>query len=173
MIRRQYDHASENYQKFQRALRADGLDLVEGRVSPFLSPTIAPAQEQGVLERRLGELGFAIPLNHLKQAVDNSARGNWEAANGEVRSFLESLCDAVARERHKGPGESPTRGEARKYLEQSGFLTPEESALLMAFFKVLHTAGGHAGTSTEDDCHRRRLMAIALGNYYLDRLQSH
>lgn len=166
----QYQRSLTSYQTFQLALRADGLDLIEGRISPFLSPSVAPAQEQGVLEMRLRNLGFTASQRHLEQAIDNAARGNWEAANSQVRAFLESLCEAIAERIHRGPGAPPTRGLARQYLEGSGFLTPEEAEFLKAFFKVLHTAGGHAGASTEDDCHRRRLMALSLANYYLDRL---
>lgn len=71
-----YETASSLYRRFQQALRADGLDLIEGRFAPFLSPTVAPAHEQGTLEARLSDLDFNIPLRHLEQAVDNAARGN-------------------------------------------------------------------------------------------------
>ena len=168
----QFERASERYQRFQQALRADGFDLVEGRLSPFLSSSVEPAKEQGVVELRLRNLGFSTALLHHEQAVDNAARGNWEAANGQVRSFMESVCEAIAAQVYQGTETPPTRGNARKYLADNGFLTPDESALLQAFFQVLHGAGGHSGTSDEDDCHRRRLMAIALANYYLDRLEN-
>ncbi len=167
------DRAQRDYEDFQRALRADGLDLIEGRVSSFLSGTISPAQEQGVLELNLNELGFTTPLNHLNQATDNAARGNWEAANSQVGSFLESLCEEIAARLSPDPSKPPSRGEARKFLEESGFLEKSETDLLRSLFQVLHSAGGrHAGTSSENDCHRRRLMAIALANYYLERLES-
>ncbi|MCE2463363.1 MAG: hypothetical protein J4F46_05550, partial [Dehalococcoidia bacterium] len=105
-----------------------------------------------------------------EQATDNSAHGNWEAANGQVRSFMESLCNGIAAKLHTGEGTPPFGGHARKFLEGHGFLSKDESELLKAFFQILHTSGAHAGTSSEDDCHRRRLMAAALSNYYLERL---
>lgn len=167
------ERAQRDYEDFQRALRADGLDLIQGRVSPFLSRTVLPAQEQGILELRLNELRFTTPLSHLNQATDNAARGNWEAANSQVGSFLESLCEEIAARLYRGTGMPPSRGEARKFLEESGFLDKSEADLLRSFFQVLHSAGGrHAGASSENDCHRRRLTAIALANYYLERLES-
>lgn len=86
---------------------------------------------------------------------------------------MESLCESVATRVYiyKGTGQPPARGEARKFLADIGFLTPDESELLKSFFRVLHGAGGHAGASDEDDCHRRRLMAVAQANYYLGRLE--
>ena len=124
------------------------------------------------METRLTGLGFSVPLRHLEQANDNAARGNWEAANSQIRACMESLCNELAKQIYDGPGDSPTRGNARKYLEEKEFLSADEAELLKAFFKVLHTSGGHAGASNQDDCHRRRLMAMSLGNYYLERLSS-
>ena len=167
------ERARSDYEHFQRALRADGLDLIQGRISPFLSSTVSPPQEQGVLELRLRELGFTTTLGHLSQATDNAARGNWESANSQVGSFLESLCEGIAARISTVPSKPPSRGEARKFLEESGFLDKTEADLLRSFFQLLHSAGGrHAGTSSENDCHRRRLIAIALANYYLERLES-
>ena len=164
------EQSQSDYEHFQRALRADGLDLIQGRISPFLSSTVSPPQEQGVLELRLRELRFDTTLNHLNQATDNAARGNWEAANSQVGSFLESLCEEIAARLSAGPGKPLSRGEARKFLEESGFLDKSEADLLRSFFQVLHSSGGrHAGTSSESDSHRRRLTAICLANYYLER----
>ena len=155
----------------RRALRVDGYDLLNGRVVPFLSPSVEPAVEQGVLESHLDALGFSVARTHLDQAVDNAARGNWESANAQLRPFLEGLCDAVAQQLYEDEGKAPTRGDARQYLAAEGFIDEYEDKLLRAFFKVLHGGGSHSGTSKEADCHRRRLMAFSLANYYLDRLE--
>ncbi len=157
--------------KLRQGLRVDGYDLLNGRVVPFLSPSVEPAVEQGILESRLDALGLSVARTHLDQAVDNAARGNWESANAQLRPFLEGLCDAVTQQLHEGEGKAPTRGNARKWLAASGFFSEEESDLLKNFFDVLHGEGSHAGTSQEADCHRRRLMAFSLANYYLDRLE--
>lgn len=166
----QTENEQQVYNSFQNALRADGLDLVEGRVVPFLSPTVDLAREQGGLEARLDDYKFTVTCNHLDQVIDNTAGGNWEAANGQIRSFLESLCNDIVRSICVEDGGAPTGGDARKHLRDVGFLSEKESELLKALFAVLHGEGAHPGTSSEDDSHRRRLMAFAMANYYLDRL---
>ena len=159
-----------SYESFLEALRVDGADLVEGRIVSFLSPSVEPGSEQGVLESRLKRYGIEVASNHLNNALDLASNSKWEPANGEVRSFLESTCEAIAARIYSGPGEPPVRGEARKFLSERGFLNDKESDLLRSLFQVLHGEGGHAGTSSSDDCHRRRLMAVSMANYYLERL---
>lgn len=160
----------EIYRQFAEALRADDLDLVEGRVVPFISASVDITKERGLLESRLQLYEFFVASTHLEQAVDNAARGQWEAANGQIRSFLEALCNSIASRIYQGDDSPPSQGQARKYLAAVGFLNSEESDLLKALFQVLHGQGGHAGTSSSDDCHRRLLMAVAMSNYYLDQL---
>ena len=166
------ESANEFYSMFQQALRLEGADLVEGRVVPFLSPSVEPEREQGVLEFRLERWGFTVASNHLNNAADLAAIEKWEPANGEVRNFLEGVCDAITATIYSGAGNVPTRGKARQYLADQSFLSPKESDLLKALFQVLHGEGGHSGTSSSDDCHRRRLMAVSMANYYLEHLDN-
>lgn len=166
------DQDQGKYESFRGALRVDGADLVEGRIVSFLSPSVEPDREQGVLESRLKQYGFGVASNHLDYALNLASISKWEPANGEVRNFLESTCDAIAARIYSGPGQAPVHGEARKFLAEQGFLNDKESKLLYALFQVLHGEGGHAGTSSSDDCHRRRLMAISMANYYLERLDN-
>lgn len=124
------DYDSEQYETMRKALRADGLDLADGRVMIFLTTSVSPAREQGLLERRLADPSFKVASEHLRQAIDNAARGNWESANSQVRSFLESLCEAIAARIFQGSGSPPTHGDARKYLATTGFLSAGESELI-------------------------------------------
>ena len=166
------DQYRQIHDQFKQALRVDGLDLVEGRIAPLFSPSVNVAKEQGLLESRLQRFKFRTASNHLQQAIDNAARGNWEASNGQIRAFLDALCNAIASRMYQGTDSPPSGGEARKYLEKESFLSHIESELLKALFKVLHGEGSHPGTSSSDDCHRRRLMAVAMANYYLERFEN-
>lgn len=84
-------HARHQYGELQAAFRVDEFDLVEGRISGFLSASVSPAAEQGLLDIRLDLRGFTEAKRHLDQVIDNAAKGNWEAANGQIRSFMEGL----------------------------------------------------------------------------------
>jgi hypothetical protein len=86
--------------------------------------------------------GFVIAENHLRQAVENIAAGNHEAASGQLRSFAEGFFDKL---HVLLIGTGLTRGAARRDLVERGKLTQEEGALLKATIEVLHGEGAHAG----------------------------
>jgi len=132
-------------------------------------PSTGP-QLPSQLSQSLDYFNFAVTKNHLTQAVNNVQRNQWESANGDLRSFLESLCEEIAGHNVAAEGPPPTRGQARQYLVNSGFLTADQGALLQAFFAVLQPGGGHAGASTESDCNCRFAIAVALANFYLSLL---
>jgi hypothetical protein len=125
-------------------------------------------------EAHLASAGRRVVGRHFRQAKSALDRGDWEAANAQTRAFLDALCEEVAAcipEVGKPyPLRSPKGGEARKHLQQTGFLGEDEADLLKALFKVLHGKGSHPGTSSERDAHRRFMMAICLANYYVERL---
>jgi len=56
--------------------------------NPLTGPQL-PSQ----LAQSLDSFKFAVTKNHLAQAVDNVQRKQWESANGDLRAFLESLCE--------------------------------------------------------------------------------
>ena len=112
-------------------------------------------------------MGSAVAARELNDAVDLLPKENG-SLQWPVRSFLEGLCEAIAATIHSGSGKVPVRGAARKFLAEQGFLSQEESTLLKSLFQVLHGEGSHSGTSSSDDCHRRRLMAVSMANYYLE-----
>ena len=122
------------------------------------------------IEVRLKERDFETALVHHRQAKSAMDREEWESANAQTRSFLEALCEAIAK-RLSGPqGEKLQRGQARSFLQKSGFLDSNEGDLLKALFGVLHGKGSHSGTSARDDAYRRFVIASSLGSYYLERL---
>jgi len=83
----------------RRALQADGYALSDDHLIPA-EPAAIPVQAAvSALEAELNA-GFPTALVHYRQAVENYVRGNYEAANGQVRSCLEdffiTLCDRRA-----------------------------------------------------------------------------
>lgn len=155
------------------ALRADGYQVREGELVPVLSPLVEAVKEEGIVERLLGKRGFDIAKNHLTQSYENYVEGNWEAANGALRSFLQDVFDQIAliiapqEARRKEPG-----GERRKLLQEKGFIESDaEAKLVSTFFQFASHKGSHPGISNESDSRLRRYIAIALASYYLEKLE--
>src|SRR5215831_985807 len=80
-----------------RALELDGYSINEnGKVVSVVPSTIALAQQQTAVEALLLQFGFTVADGHLKQALSAHARGDWAAANSQMRTFIESLFDCFA-----------------------------------------------------------------------------
>lgn len=103
--------------------------------------------------------GLGEALNHLNLAEGALGRGEWEAANSQIRACLESLFENVARIRL---GSSKTRGQARKELESSSVLREPIARLIQSFFGVASGEGSHAGTSNEDEARGRFLTGLGI-----------
>lgn len=164
------------FQKFpdlDAALRADGFQVYEGKLVPVISSLVESAEEEALVEKLLDKHGFAIAKNHLKQSYQNYNEGNWEAANGALRSFLQDVFDQIALT--VAPEEAVTKppgGERRKLLQGKGFIDGDtEGKLVTSFFQFAHFKGPHPGISNQSDCRLRRYMAIALASYYLEKLE--
>src|SRR5438067_6547642 len=62
----------------------------------------------------LNRYNLATPLGHLDQAITAHTRGDWAAANGQSRSFIESLLDEDAYMLVPNPPRAPNQGIARR-----------------------------------------------------------
>lgn len=75
-----------------------------------------------ILRATLLQDGFDIAENHLRQAVENIEFGNYEAASGQLRSFVEGFFDRV---HWLLIGGGLKQGPARKDLVGKGKITKE------------------------------------------------
>ncbi len=72
----------------------------------------------------LKQFGFGVPLGHLDQAIDAHTRGDWAAANSQIRTFLEGLLSDISS--HIDPqkaAELPSSENRRAWLAERGFLS--------------------------------------------------
>jgi hypothetical protein len=73
---------------------------------------------------------FMTPLGHLDQAIEAHTRGDWAACNSQLRTFLESLFDRIARNiRPQESAQRPTPENRRALLADSsvGFLAADRN----------------------------------------------
>ena len=128
---------------------------------------------QGLLKQ--GE--FDVAHGHLRQAIEAHTRGNWAAANAQLRTFIESLFDEIAGK--ISPGETSllsTSENRRAYLGKIGFFALDRSEwgndgknYINGLFKMLHTDGSHPGLSDEDHCTFRLHIVLVTAGTFLRR----
>ena len=108
---------------------------------------------------RLSRQGLKEAAHHFSLAFSALERSEWESANSQVRSALESLFNAVTRLRLDSKKEG---GEARKELEKSGLLRSSEARLVQDFIAVAGGSGSHAGVSNADESKGRLLAGVGI-----------
>lgn len=126
----------------------------------------------------LQQFGFSVPLGHLDQAIDAHTRGDWAAANSQIRTFLESLLNEIALHIDlQAAAALPSNENRRQWLATKGFLsgtrnewTGDGKNFINGLFKMLHTDGSHPGLSDEDHCTFRLHLGLITGRTLLRRL---
>ena len=150
------------------SLQIDGLEIRDGRLLPTTPGPATLAPEVSGLEFDLEAAGLGVAATHYRQANDNLAQGNFEAANGQVRSFLENLLISICR-LTSGRTFSDA-GAALKHMRQSAFLDASEFNSTRGFWDASHTNGPHHGLSNQDEALFRLHVATAIGRYVLRKL---
>ena len=169
---------------FARGLARDGYVLTwddHGRnpsIRTSLPGEIQLPQTDDEVHQLLKSFGFPTPLGHLDQAIEAHTRGDWAACNSQLRTFLESMFDDIAR--HVRPQEAaqrPSSENRRALLAEIGFLATNRSEwtqdgknYVNGLFKMLHTEGSHPGLSDEDHSTFRLHVALVTGRTFLRRL---
>ncbi len=179
-------YAKAEQERFLRGLALDGYVVSwdeDGRM-PLLRAALPgevdiPSAGDEVHEL-LKQFGFTVPLGHLDQAIDAHARGDWAAANSQIRTFLEGLLSDIAL--HIDPQRAAALASSenrRAWLADRGFLsvnrnewTSDGKNYLSGLFKMLHTDGAHPGLSDEDHSTFRLHLGLITGRTLLRRLSN-
>ncbi len=105
-------------------------------------------------------------------------RGDWAAANAQMRTFLEGLLDDIARHEFPADVENRKTSENRRtLLAEKGFLsssrnemTTDGKSFFSGLFKMLHSDGSHPGLSDEDHSTFRLHLVLVTSRTVLRRL---
>jgi hypothetical protein len=153
-----------------RALKADGFEILDGRILPTDQLGNELTAEVSILNQRLQTRGMADISRLLDQAHQNFIEGRHEACNAMLRSSLEGTLKHIAAIAAGGPdkipssnlkhGPSPT--DIRKYLRQVSFFEDDEIEYIKVFYGYASTDGSHPGLSNESESRLRRLMIVTL-----------
>jgi hypothetical protein len=91
-----YEAFSQAHGTLDRALARDGFTVEDGQLRRTLPQEFGLPQADVEVHALLEQPHLEVPLGHLNQAIAAHARGDWAAANAQVRAFVESLFDGIA-----------------------------------------------------------------------------
>lgn len=172
---------------FERGLARDGYVIVWGDrgAAPILRAALPeeldlPATDDEV-RTLLKYFGFTTTAGHLDQAIQTHTRGEWAAANAQMRTFIEGLLNDIARQVDPSAAGQQQGAENRRALlasDQIGFLsmprkewTADGKNFINGLMKMLHTEGAHPGLSDEDHSTFRLHLVMVTARTFLRRLQ--
>jgi hypothetical protein len=179
-------YAKTEQERLLRGLALDGyvVSWDGGARSPLLRAALPsevdlPAADDEV-HQLLKQFGFTVPLGHLDQAIDAHTRGDWAAANSQIRTFLEGLLSDIASRLDSQQATALASSENRRaWLAERGFLssnrnewTTDGKNYMNGLFKMLHTDGSHPGLSDEDHSTFRLHLVLITGRTLLRRLNN-
>lgn len=125
----------------------------------------------------MSKYGLTTPKGHLQHALDAHARGNWAAANGQIRTFFDALLDAIAEGVYASAATLATGHPRRAKLASHGFLSiplnewdNDGKGYINGLVRRLHPAGPHPGLSDEDDSTFRLHTVLLTTTLLLRRL---
>jgi len=161
---------------FTRQLSLDGFVVIEGVVRSALPEELGLSDAQDEVRRLLVEHGFGLSRGHLELARSTHSRGEWAAANGQIRCFVESLLEAIADRLDPGGGPSKNGSVRGDRLAQTGFLQEDLGEwgdggknFTNGLMKRLHPAGAHPGLSDEEDSTFRLHLVLVSAKLWLVR----
>lgn len=172
--------------RFTRGLSLDGyiIDFNNSDNTPILRSALPHEIDLPSTDNEVNSLlnlfNFTTSLGHLNQSIEAHTRGDWAAANSQVRTFMESLFDSIAhhidQENYLQLGSSENR---RAWLASKTFLSVARNEwsqdgknFVNGFFKMLHTEGSHPGLSDEDHCTFRLHLCLITSRMFLRRLKN-
>ena len=182
-VRSGAEYPPEYHAPFLNALTRDGFTLSDGTLRRTLPPEADLPRIDDELRTLLDEFKMATIKGHLDQAIDNHARGQWAAANGQLRTLMEGLFDEIAR--HLAPAEASERqsGESLRQLlasidppflrEPLGEWGQQGRNFVNGTFKRLHPEGAHPGLSDEEDCTFRLHLVLIVAGYFMRRVRNY
>ena len=151
-------YLSPELERLKRLLEQDGFVVTDGALRRQLPGDIDLPEAESELTRLLEQYQFTNAKGHLEQAFDAHARGNWAGANGQLRTFLESLLDELTVRIDPSAASIPSGHARRAKLASLGFLFiplnewgDDGKGFLNGLVRRLHPAGAHPGLSDEED----------------------
>lgn len=177
LTRCQLSEPAELFPELVNSLDHDGYKLDRNGLRAKLPSQLPVIEEENELIQILDQFGYRVAKGHYEQAVAAHARGDWAAANAQLRSFVEEFFDQVAET--VAPGSYSSSHQRRQALAKEGFFrsdlnewSDDGTGFVQSFWKRLHPQGSHPGLSEKEDSTFRLHIVIVVMHYFAKRLES-
>ncbi|MDL1959717.1 MAG: hypothetical protein LWW99_10245 [Deltaproteobacteria bacterium] len=174
-----FETSQDRYFKLRNSLARDGYRVEGGKLRTILPENINLSKKESELELFLKNSDFKIARGHFEQAIDAHTRGAWAAANGQLRTFVESLFDEIAKrvvDDTPLPSSSHNRREALAKADPPFFMASlneweigSKGGFVQGFWRRLHPDGSHPGLSDEEDSTFRLHLVVLVAHHFLKR----
>ena len=174
---------NELFPRLVHSLKRNGYIIENNKLNTMLPEELEIARTEDELTTLLEQFGFAIAKGHFVQAVSAHSRGDWAAANSQLRSFIESLfnsiADTLSHDKTRLPQNSYGRWKFLTTLNPPFWLTTLNEwestgkGFVQGFWYRLHPSGSHPGLSDEDDSSFGLYLVIIVASHYLRRLTTY
>ena len=178
-----WGYSEDRYSELRNCLIRDGYKIEDGSLKSRLPEDVELPEKESELQDLLEEYNFKVAENHLEQAFSSHARGEWESANAQIRSFIESLFDSISEELIPEDQIRPSGHPGREHLAQidppfllsslNEWVVGDRGGFVQWFWKRLCPNGSHPGLSDRDDSTLRLHLSILLAHYFLRRLSDY
>lgn len=192
-----------SWRKFAAGLKFDGFEIVKDRVPdpsgkqsifsdgpneievlalrrmlPEDLPGLDFREAESEVAALLKKHKFTVAQGHLEQATSAFQRGEWAAANSQLRSFFEDYLNRVADE--LGFNEQDIIKDKREFLgciEQPFLLASynewhkniQKPQYVQGLWSRMHPEGSHPGLSEEEDATFRLQITLITARLFLRR----
>lgn len=171
----QFSEPSERFPELVNCLDHDGYTLDRDGLRAKLPSQLPVIEEENELLEVLSRFGYSVAKGHYEQAVAAHARGDWAAANAQLRNFVEEFFDRAADT--LAPGTYSSSHQRREALARSGLFRPDLNewandglGFVQGFWRRLHPQGSHPGLSDKEDSTFRLHIVIVVMHYFAKRL---
>jgi hypothetical protein len=172
----------EAFPRLVRALKRNGYVVERGKLKAMLPEDVQLAEKEDEFTTLLDQFGFLTTQEHFKQAISAHMRGEWAAANAQLRACIESLFDAIAAILVEDKTQLPTTSHGRRelltrldppfLLRHLNEWEANGKGFVQGFWYRLHPEGAHPGLSSEEDSTLRLHLVIIIASHYLRRLHT-
>jgi len=175
----------KSHHRLYNSLKRDGYTINNATLVSLLPEELIEANVENELFRLLKRYSFNTAMGHLEQAIENHSNGNWAGANGQFRTFTESLLISISN--HLIPNRTCISfGDALVWLSNPKMLNPVllseqlnevpssscDKPFINGLWKRLHPTGPHPGLSDEEDSTFRYHTLIVFARYLLKRIEA-